>query len=218
MAAGLLLDRRLSVRTLRDSRIAVDEAACTGAVFTTLLNPDGDGKNYRLGAWTTDGTLAVFALGEAECCIVGAGASSGHGAGGAAGAGDGGLVFNGRLWLSAGVLPIVVGPTTTAPAGTIDLGNNGSYSSFAGVVSRGGRAHGDPNTSTLAIGSAGTDYGVYSGVVSRITGTAVEYGKATYGSYTNGVNPGDGGGADAGAGAGRSSTGHAGVVYVRWEI
>lgn len=191
---------------------------CAGGVDTVLRNPDGNGKNYRLHMFLADGPLLVLRAGLVQALIVGAGASSGHRSAGAAGSGDGGIVFAGFLFVSPGLLPVVVGPTTSAPGADTELGNNGLPSSFNGVVCRGGRAHGDPNTQTLAIGAAGTDYGQYAGVVSSITGTPIEYGKANYGSYINGVNAGDGGGADVSAGALRSSTGHAGLVAIRYEI
>lgn len=194
MATGLLLDKRLSVRTLRDSRIVVDEAACTGATFTTLLNPDGDGKNYRLGTWTVSGYLAVLAAGEVERLLVGPGQV--RGSGGYFG-GQGGGVCEGREFVPAGMLAVTVGTNAGSPSW------DATASQFNGSVARPGNSYGDDGAGSLYNAA---DDGSPAGWVSAITGTPVEYAQggsraaSTPGSGTN------------------SSSAQNGIVYIRWEI
>lgn len=195
MSAGLLLDRRLSTRTLRDGRLVVDEAACTVATFTTLLNPDGDGKNYRLATWTATGVIAVIAPGKAEALLVGVGgwANSDR-------EGNGASILRGMFDFPAGQHSVFVpnpsdGGTDAMPSriGTFLASNYIPYAS----------------ASTTGIG-AGHGYagaGRASGYTSSITGAPVVYAPAADLSKY-------GGGAPAGAAA----YGAKGIVHVRWQI
>lgn len=204
MATGLLLDKRLSGRTLRDSRIVVDEAACTGATFTTLLNPDGDGKNYRLGTWTVSGLMSVLAPGEAEVfCLSGGGAGNTYG-------GNGGRPIHGFWRLPAGLLPVVVG--AGAPGGTDSgAGQMSGYSSL--------------NAPQIVAGAAGSGWNYVQGARSSypaggnykdaypcsITGVSIDYGRAGESGFSAPI-------ANRGMGSLPGGAGSTGVVHVRWEI
>ena len=232
MATGLLLDKRLSVRTLRDSRIVVDEAACTGATFTTLLNPDGDGKNYRLGTWTTATLkqLAALSPGLAEIACIGAGGGGAYRAQGGAGA-----VRWGSFWIPAGVHAITVGTggvqgdntgsdggwsaigdLLRAGGGMGGMGGNASQATAAKSAPDGGGSGGGMQINTWGgpvdgggAGGSGFPGSPTTGVILRITGFAVEYGKVAAPN-----TPGSSGG----AGANVAENGADGALYVRWEI
>lgn len=201
MTTGLLLRKRLSPRTLRDGWIAVDEALCTGATFSTLLNPDGDGKNYRLGAWLAAGTIAVAASGVAELLAI----SGGAGAVGVVPAqpGMGGNIIDGLRVLPAGLLPVLVGA-------------GGLYGGNAGESGIGALKTGLPSMGAVNSRSAGTTTHAEM-YHSSITGISTEYGLTRYyfatdelGNAVPRANRGDG--------APVGGAGSSGVVYVRWQI
>jgi len=188
-----------------------DEGASTGATFSTLTNPDGDGKNYRLAAFTSTsgGSLMITDAGVAQFLIVaGGGGGRGnwfqyhHG-----GYGAGGPWFEGELPIEAGSHAITVGSGGAGgPVGNIPKkdGNVGGYSEVAGVL----RVCGNNAISQTV------------SLVSTFAGSSYEYGK---GNNATGVSSlttfgGGGGGATAAAGNTAGYTGAQGVVYVRIEI
>jgi len=195
----------------------INEGSSTNVTFSTLTNPDSDGKNYRLARFNVTGTLVVTTAGQVEALIAGAGASSGRATAAATGAGDGSIVFAGIIRLTPASMTVTVAVETTAP-GSNAVGNNGVASVFAGITVRGGWGNGDPNYGPSSTGAGASARLGKSGVTSSISGSAVEYGKAGPNSYTAGDTPGTGGGADASAGNNRTSAGAAGVVMARWEI
>lgn len=195
MSVGLLLRKRLTPRTLRDNRPAVDEALCTGATFETLLNPDGDGRNYRKATWTTSGAFVLTAPGPVEVLVVGAGGSFVT----SLYQGSGGHVEQGWRNLPAGTHAVTAGACTTGSSY-----NQGGYSSLGTIKAMGGAT-----TATNTLIGAGD--GPYGELTSRISGSAQKYAggadasqnaTTTYGSggRSNGQNPQNG------------------VVIARWEI
>lgn len=157
-----------------------NEAASTGVTFSTLTNPYSNGKNYRLAAITSSGTLAISS-GFVRLLLVGAGEHTGSVNGGA-----GGTTLDRCVVINAGSYTATVGSTSNA-ASTL-----GSYSSAgAGYTQQSG---------------GGFGYGGYvpggpgqSGMVSDITGSRVVYGSGGGGGA---VWSGSGGAGGSGAGNG----------------
>lgn len=175
----------------------VDEGASSGATFSTLTNPDGDGINYRLAVWTANGTLVVTTAGEAESLIIGGGGGSTRHVG--AGSGGGGYIRDGKRILPAGTL-------------TVTIGAGGVGDSPAGAP--GGSAGGDTSIGSVTAQGAGF-VGGQEGArqASSITGTSVTY--STPATQADGTQKyGDGGQASATY----SGNGKQGVVYLRWRI
>jgi hypothetical protein len=168
----------------------VDEASSTGATFSTLTNPDGDGKNYRLASFTTAGThtLAATTGGIVQALAV-SGGSAGHNIGinVVGGPGD---VREGTYHLPSGNVTVTVG------AGGVGTNGTGGASSIGTVVVCQGAAWGvNPYDGSVA------------GWFSSITGSSQEYATVDGGNSV----PGHGGSSGSGSGV-------AGVVYIRWEI
>lgn len=198
MSVSLLFRDRLAARSLREARIAVDERASTGGVFTTLLNPDGDGKNYRVGVWTATGALVVLAAGDAEVLVVGGGMGNFD----AARLGCGGDVVRGRFTLPAGRHAVTVGAGggQSAPITGADCGQASSIGTVVVTAV-------SPMAQTVPTGAGGTAASAGAGLVSTISGSSVTYARG--GATPPTANRGDGGG---------NAAGTAGIVYVRWEI
>lgn len=166
------------------------KAVVSGGTESTLTNPDGDGKNYHLCGFTSNGTLTVSIGGWLRYTVVGSGACGYAGT-----RGDGGRVQKGWMYVAAGTYAVTVAAGATG-------GGNGKASAIGSLVIAGicpvGPADGT--------GAGATTAGASTGITDDITGTAVEYARAT-GTSTN---PGDGGN------PGGSNT-VKGVVYVRAE-
>jgi hypothetical protein len=131
--------------------ITVNEGSSTNASFSTLINPDGDGTNYRLATWINAGDLNVVSAGYAEVFIVSGGGSYGlfqfdqFGQGG-----EGGDVIRGIFTLPVGNLTVLVGA--------------------AGVYN--GGSGGKSGIGTLQTRQAASGQGYGGGVATSITGTS----------------------------------------------
>jgi len=170
--------------------IAVDEGASTNVTFSTLTNPDSDGKNYRLAVWNVDGTLVVTTPGQVAGLLVGGPAALGGFNGNA------GDIRTGFFNLPSGTLTVTRG--ASASTGTASSIATTVVTSVAGLAT---------NTSNC-IGGGGTSANLQLGFTSSITGASVVYARAQI--TTPVANRGD-----AGSTPGQGSDG---VVIIRWEI
>lgn len=201
-------------------------AVATGGTESTLTNPDGDGKNYRLHTFTANGNLVVTVAGWIRVLIAGSG-GKGYTNGTQAAGGGGGGFFDGWMWAPVGTLPVVIGAAQATAA------TDGNLSSFNGEI-RGGGGGGRNGVGTNVLppggggsgggvgvsgtadgaGAGGTLYGganSKAGRASTITGASVTYcAGASFGDSAPAANQGHG------SGSGFSSS--AGVVYIRREI
>jgi hypothetical protein len=197
MGAGLLFRKRLAAKSIRGERLVVDERLSTGGVFTTLLNPDGDGKNYRLGEWRSSGACVATAAGKGRVFLMG-GASGGD-ASFVGGPGD--VVRDCWIDIPVGPHTIIVG----AGGGVTSLG---SQSKFGTLIETGRASFISTASGVIYLSAAGaTDADTSLEYITSITGSPVGYGKR--GQASPRANRGDG--ASAGSGS-------AGYVAVRWEI
>jgi hypothetical protein len=220
---------------------AFDEGASTGATFTTLTNPDGDGKNYRLAEFNAgSGSLVIAGAGYAQTLIVAGGGGGNRGGGNGSSGGGAGGVLETLVFLDAATHAVVVGAggtgAFTAAAGnettfaglTVRPGLGGSrYAGSGGGGGHSGNGYWSNGGGGGSAGNGGVGYtggccspgGV--GVISSITGTAIQYGIGGRGNDKagSGTTPGCGGGGgydswgDAPGGNGKD-----GIVYVRVEI
>lgn len=152
------------------------------------------GQNYKVHQFTTAGSssLVVTQGGEADVFLI-----SGGGAKDTARPGSGGRVFLGRITLAPGTVPVVVG------AGAVFNGTAFGAPSSLGGIATGAAAGYAGNTQSTGAGS--TVANPTAGLVSYITGSAVEYGKV--GATTPGSSP-----------VADNSNGIAGAVIVRYEV
>lgn len=145
--------------------VTVNEVSSTNANFSTLTNPFGDGKNYRLVKFLSSGTLVVEEDGYADLFMVSAGGSGGGGynSGSTSRGGGGGGAGNVHDTTISGGSPIFI------PAGnhTITVGNgvansNGQDTVAFGVILKGGRvgatATGGYSANWFAPGSGTNQY------------------------------------------------------------
>jgi hypothetical protein len=217
----------------------VNEGSSTNVTFSTLTNPDGDGKNYRLATWATSGSLVVTIPGYVQALIVDGGSSGTGTSNNSSPGGPGGSVrYLPTLALASGTHTVTIGSGGT---GTTGAPVAGGASSIGSVGTSGGSA------STNSGGAAGpaSSYilggtGTYCG----ITGTMTAYGGGGGGGNAQGTtsNGGAGGGGrgeysvnganqtagtanTGGGGGGRwnnssvaGANGGSGFVAVRWEI
>jgi hypothetical protein len=218
-----------------------DEGSSTSATFTTLINPDGDGKNYRLVEFNAgSGSLVIAEEGYAQTLMVAGGGGGNRGGGNGSSGGGAGGVLETLVLLGASAHSVTVGAggtgAFTAAAGnetlfanyTIRPGRGGSMNAGSsgggghsgnGYFSNGGGGGSAGNGGVGYTGGCCSPGGV--GVISRITGTDVEYGIGGRGNdkVGSGTTPGCGGGGgydswgDAPGGNGKD-----GIVYVRVEI
>lgn len=180
----------LRVQTL----LAIDEAATSGCAFTTLTNPDGDGKNYRLASFTstTGGSLVVTQSGLAQVLVIGGGGGAAWtqtGSGAAGGGGAGGVIQT-ELYVPSGTHAISVG-TKGANGGSGSRAYAGSGSAIGTLISVAG---GGAGSGTSGAGSAGASGG--GGDSRDISTYAIGQGFAgRAGVYINGPSGGGAGGA-----------------------
>ena len=182
----------------------VDEGASSGATFSTLTNPDGDGINYRLAVFNASGALSVTTAGKAQVLVLGGG-----GAGNTYG-GNGGRLMLGEWLLPSGSLQVVIG--AGAPGGT-DSGANqiGGYSSLNApqIVGGGGGSGWNYMQGARAFYTTGGNY--RDAYPSSITGSSIDYGRGSQGGDSSPV-------ANRGMGSLPGGAGSSGVVIVRWAI
>lgn len=222
----------------------VDEASCTNVTFSTLTNPDGDGKNYRLAVWNSNGNFVLTRGGVVQAHLIQGGWNGGGGTNNTGVGGPGGKSLPlEALLLDPGTIAITVGAGAVADYTSIAGGHSsiGSTStSDSRALSGGLGGNRGVDTNPLNMGSRG--------IPSRITGSEVFYaggGGSGGGSSTNGsqsrygssnggadgyssVNPADGqaGSANTGGGGGgfwnvgtyKGGAGGSGKVMVRWEV
>lgn len=217
--------------------LSVNEGSSTSVTFSTLTNPDGDGKDYRMAVFNATGTLVVSSAGKCQALIIdggysGAGTNNNSSAGGAGGK----CRFLPDLTLAATTHTITVGAGGTGIVGATQAGGASSI--------------GSANTSSGVLlnwpgGTAGTVYTPGTGGDGwsiGITGSAVKYapgGGGGNGAAANGGATGGGqgeynlngatataGAANTGAGGGgrwnnsavAGANGGSGKVIVRWEM
>ena len=218
-----------------------DEGASTGATFSTLTDPDGDGKNYRLAEFSVgSGSLAIAEEGYAETLIVAGGGGGNRGGGNGSSGGGAGAVLETIVYLDVaahsvevgaggtGAFTAAAGQETTFAGHSCRPGLGGSMNSgSSGGGGHSGNGYWSNGGGGGSAGNGGVGYGGGCcspggvGVVSSITGTAVEYGIGGVGNDKSGsgTTPGCGGGggydswADAPGGDGKN-----GLVYVRVAI
>ena len=221
----------------------INEGASTNVTFSTLINPDGDGKNYRLANWNSTGTLVVTTAGAAQGLIVdggnsGLGASNSTSAGGKGG--DIRVISN--LILAASTITMTVGLGGVAVTAASAVGGASSLGSLttANPVAR-SLVFANGASLTGGLGGAATFAGA-TGVLSNVPGSDVRFGGGGGGGQGGGSNGGPGGGGSGefsvntnngtpgdpntgGGGGGRWSaattlgySGGSGRVAVRWEI
>lgn len=135
-----------------------NEASSSGATFSTVINPDGDGKNYRLAKFTASGTLVVSQAGKAQVCFVAGGAQGGvgnytHSYGG----GGGGGVLITSADLPVGSLSVVVGAGGGGATGDTsgNRGNNTYIAQLPLTAVGGGSGQGEMQGWALIGGSGG---------------------------------------------------------------
>ena len=204
-----------------------DEDASTGITFTDVLDPDGDGLNYRLATCTDGASLVLSAGGEARCLVIGGGGGGGREMQG----GGAGQMIDLKLSLPIGAHLITVGtgggagnwggsPTghgTPSSIGTeveamngFGGGKNGYQFGGGGMGAAGDLSNfGSGRSNTGGAGACGA--GEATGKNSNITGTDVLY---ACGGGT--ANPGSGGGGSGGQVSG--GAGQPGVVLVRVRV
>jgi len=168
----------------------VNEGGSSGVTFSTLTNPDGDGKNYRLAVCNAGGSLVVTAPGTVQALLVGGGNNYA-----VTPAGNAGDVRMGTYLLPAATHTVTVGaagvPGLPSSIGTVVI------TSAAGVAANGSNAQ----------GGGGTAGNLNLGLSSSITGSALTYATAQSGAPV--ANRGD---------AGTAGNATDGVVIVRWVI
>lgn len=205
----------------------VDEGSSTGWTFSTLTNPDGDGKNYRLAvANASSGVLAVTNAGVARVLAVGG--RGGYGAydgslGGyfGTGYGGGGGVVDTSAYLPAGSLAYSVGANGADAAGVGRNGQSGGSTRIDKIVAPGGPGGGlTANPASLGSNANGSyDASGLSGGVAGGGGAGSAASGSTggngIGSNISGSTVTYGGGKGASDGSGAANQSH---LAVRWEI
>jgi len=219
----------------------INEGSSTNVTFSTLTNPDGDGKNYRLANWNSTGNLVVTTAGVAQGLIVDGGASGAGVTNDASAGGKGGDIrVLSRVALAAA--------TITMTVGLGGIGTSGA-SVPGGVSSLGSLTTANTVVRSLVFGNAVLTGGLggaiaapgLTGVLSNISGSDVRFGGGGGGGTAGGTGgPGGGGNGvstvnvdngsvgtanSGGGGGGRWSSGTtsgynggSGRVAVRWEI
>lgn len=209
-----------------------DESSSSGFTFSTLTNPDGDGKNYRLASCTSSGnkTIALELAGFVQILMVGGGGNGYSNMVDKSGGGGGGQVFETILNLDEGSHGVYVGEngkqgynyptrnsgrtrfyTTLADKEQIIVlpGGNAPSSGGGGHSGNGYYTGGQLISGGSGAGGVNSGHNGGPGVASSITGTSVTYGLGGANlSHTN--RPGCGGSAGA--------AGRPGAVYMRVEI
>lgn len=171
----------------------INEGSSTNGSFSDLINPDGDGINYRLGVWNSNGSCVVTSDGWVQMLLVGGGA---QGVPSYMGGGGGGIVY-GTQWLVAGTHTVTIG---TGGSGGWYIGRQGTGTVFGPFFTPGsyyGQASG------IGQGYSGTSM-----FTTRIRGIDEGYGQ--YAASSPRANFGDGG-------AQNPTNGSSGRAIIRWR-
>ena len=211
----------------------INEASSTNVTFSSLTNPDGDGKNYRLAVWNATGTLVVLSAGSAQALIVDGGWSSAGTSNSVSWGGNGG---NSRLLpalsLSPGTITVTVGAGgtgvvgATAAGGASSIGSvattGGSVSLFTGGAGGAGGVAGSRGFSCGITGAVtvygGGGGGGQSGAGGAGGGGAGEGGPNSNNQTAGTANTGGGGGGRWNNGTVSGMNGGSGKVCIRWEV
>lgn len=202
------------------------QGAGTGGTESTLTNPDGDGKNYKLHAFTSSSSFVATRTGFVRVLGCGAG-GTGNGSWEAAGGGE---CWEAWFYVVAGVTYTVTIGATAASGSNAGQTSFGSLATWGGgmggsvandtttMLTRGANQVGGHRGSGTGANSGGGATGNGSGSTrgagrtSSITGTSVDYARGGSNGTTAPSNPGDGGARST------NTTGQPGVLYVRYEI
>lgn len=191
----------------------VDEGASTGVTFSTLTDPDGDGKNYRLAACTANATLVVTTAGVGRILVVGGGGAGGSAIGstwGAGGGGAGGVLAIATAWLPSGSLSITVGAGGTGSATALNVLPGGS-SSIGGLYSAAGGGNGSCGNLFPSAAPGGSGGGYHHTNRAASPGVVGQGNAGGLGDSSGGGGGGGGGGAVGTNGAGGAVGGAGGV-------
>ena len=166
-----------------------DEDASTGATFTTLDDPDGDGKNYRLASFNDSGSLVIATEGKMQYLVVGAGGGVGNinAPWTSSGGGGGGGHTQGEIHVSETTYPVKVGGA---------VNGTGPYSAFDSIIAVGG---GGGSGGAWANGGGGQGYGSGAGGSSAYPEQGGYKGGNGYPGTTYGGGGGGGGATQNGA-------------------
>ena len=218
-----------------------NETFSSNVTFTTLDDPDGDGKNYRLAEINApNGTLAIDSPGLATALIVAGGGGGNRGGGnGSSGGGAGGAIelllgmdaiaYTANVGAGgAGQFTAAAGNETTFAGYVIRPGLGGSQNAGSGGGGgHSGNGYWSNGGGGGSAGNGGVGFGGGcccpggAGLISKITGVEVEYAQGGVGNAKSG-SPGTPGSGGAGGydswGDAPGGVGLDGVVYVRVEI
>jgi hypothetical protein len=175
------------------SNASVNESTSTNASFSTLVNPDGDSINYRVGRWLSSGSFVVKGSGFADIFMVAGGGSGGIGISGycAGGGGGGAIVRLKKILMPAGTYNVTIGLGGTAGGAGGNSSVSGPFSNeITSLTATGGGA-----------GGSGHGGGGSGGAVSGVNMTL---------SHTPGTGGGTGGGGSGGGGGGQGGNGGTG--------
>jgi len=216
---------------------SVNEGSSTNCTFSTLTNPDGDGKNYRMAVFNATGTLVVSSAGRFQALIVdggysGVGVTNNSGYGGQGGK----CKFFPSLELTVATHTITIGAGGAGIVGGSVAGGAssiGSNTTSVGVLLNfpGGVAG---SVYTPGYGGPGLSNGITGAVVKYAPGGGGGNGVAAnggdtgggQGEYSVGSNTQTAGAANTGAGGGgcwsvpahSGGNGGSGKVIIRWEM
>lgn len=205
-----------------------NEGSSSGASFSTLTNPDGDGKNYRLATFTATGTthtLAIEEAGIAQFLIIGGGGSTGVVLSNwAAGPGWGGGRYLGSHFIDNNASVVIgaggVGNPASGGASWVAWGASTARTNLYVPGGVNGAGNNLPGGGTTNPGLNGLYNGVSAGLTTTFAGgsktLAVEGGNLTN-TFTQNTGFGGAGSPTTPAG-GYSRSGANGVVYIRVEI
>ena len=172
-----------------------------------------DGINYKTHTFTSSGNFVVLNGGFIDYLIVGGGGGGGNGIGG--GGGGGGVYNTTNVSIATATYGVIVGPGGARQTTDLARGNNGSPSSFNGIIAGFGGSGGGFNNQGAGGGGGGTVNG-YSGGAYGQRGTGaggsvnpVYYAISglSYAYSAGGGNGSNGTGTSGGVGAGNGGSG-----------
>lgn len=181
MTAARLSQTGLGGRSTRTPPLPWARIESVAGAASDVVYVDSDGVAWRCVQWSASAAdgLVIAVTGLADVLIAGGGAC------GQGSSGTGGWLISGFRSLAAGLHPVVVGAGGDTGGG---WGRYGRHSSLGSLRAAGGA----PVTGMGAAGSwNGTPTPLSTGVLSSITGTAIEYCRGDIGSAPS--LPGQGG-------------------------